>query len=57
MFTLAATLPNTLGRFVTVANPQATAVIDTLLINLSNFQASCPTCINPVGLDNIVVVK
>jgi hypothetical protein len=44
---------NTFGNFVTVANAQAGASIDTLLIRLTNPAAPC--CSNPMGLDNIVI--
>jgi hypothetical protein len=52
---MAATLPNTFGTFVTVVNPAAAALIDTLVISLSN--PSAPCCSNPMGVDNIVVSK
>jgi hypothetical protein len=55
MFTMAATLPNTFGNFVTVVNPQAAAVIDTLVVNLTDTAAAC--CSNPMGVDNIAVSK
>ena len=48
VFTLANTLPNTFGDFATVVNPQASAVIDTLVISLTNG-------VSAMGLDNIVV--
>jgi hypothetical protein len=54
-FTMAATLPNTFGNFVTVVNPAAAVMIDTLVISLSN--PSAPCCSNPMGVDNIVVSK
>jgi hypothetical protein len=49
VFTLTNTLPNTRGDFATVMNPQASAVIDTLLISLTD-------AVNAMGLDNIAVV-
>jgi hypothetical protein len=49
-FTLANTLPNTFGNFVTVMNPQAADMIDTLVINLAN-----PRTGNPMGIDNIAL--
>jgi hypothetical protein len=55
MFTMTATLPNTFGNFVTVVNPQAAAVIDTLVVNLTDTAAAC--CSNPMGVDNIAVSK
>jgi hypothetical protein len=54
-FTMAATLPNTFGNFLTVLNPQAADLIDTLVISLSNPAAPC--CANPMGVDNIAVSK
>lgn len=53
IFTLAATLPNTFGNFVTITNAQPTAMIDTLTISLSNASPSC--CANPMGVDNIAL--
>jgi hypothetical protein len=41
--------------FATVMNPESTAVIDTLLITLTNAAAAC--CNNPMGLDNIVISR
>ena len=55
IFAITGTVPNTFGEFETVANPQPTAVIDTLLIRLTNPATAC--CSNPVGLDNIVLVR
>jgi hypothetical protein len=46
---------NTFGNFATVANAQANASIDTLLIHLTNPAAPC--CGNPMGLDNIVITR
>jgi hypothetical protein len=48
VFTLANTLPNTFGDFATVVNPQASAVIDTLVISLTDG-------VSAMGLDNIVL--
>jgi hypothetical protein len=48
VFTLANTLPNTFGNFATVVNPQAAAVIDTLVIRLTD-------AVSAMGLDNIVL--
>jgi hypothetical protein len=48
VFTLANTLPNTFGNFVTVVNPQASAVIDTLVITLTDGGSA-------MGLDNVVI--
>jgi hypothetical protein len=52
-FAVTGTVPNTFGNFVTVANPNSTALIDTLLIRLSN--PATPCCSNPVGFDNVVL--
>jgi len=48
VFTIANTLPNTFGKFATVVNPQAAAVIDTLVISLTD-------AVSAMGLDNIVL--
>jgi hypothetical protein len=53
VFTVADVLPNPMGAFVTVPNPHATDVIDTLLISVTSPAAPC--CPNPVGIDNIKV--
>jgi hypothetical protein len=55
VFSVTGTVPNTFGNFATITNPNLTAVIDTLLIRLSN--PATPCCSNPVGLDNIVLVR
>jgi hypothetical protein len=55
VFTIADTLPNTFGAFRTVANSHAADLIDTLIIELTNSTPAC--CNNPMGLDNIVVVR
>ena len=52
VFTIAGTVPNTFGGFETV-NVNSIQLIDTLLITLSNPATEC--CLNPVGLDNIVL--
>ena len=52
VFTLDEQLPNTFGKFRTVASSSA-APIDTLRISLTNNAAPC--CSNPMGLDNIVL--
>jgi hypothetical protein len=46
---------NNYGNFITVANPDSAAVIDTLSIVLTNAAAGC--CDNPMGLDNIVLTR
>lgn len=58
--TLADTVPNTFGDFVTVANPSPSTVIDTLSIRLTNAPpAACASftgpCSNPMGVDTIVL--
>lgn len=55
VFSVTGTEPNTFGNFVTVANPQSAALIDTLSITLSNPVTDC--CDNSMGLDNIVLVR
>ena len=55
VFTLAGTVPNTFGGFATVTNSTPTATVDALLIRLTNPGTAC--CSNPVGLDNIVLVR
>jgi len=55
VFTLRDVQGNTFGRFATVANPHAAAPADALRIRLTNPAAPC--CTNPVGLDNIRVVR
>jgi hypothetical protein len=49
-FTIANTLPNTSGDFATVVNPQATAVIDTLVISLID-------AVSAMGVDNIILAR
>ena len=53
VFTVTNTIPNTFGQFRTVVNPEATDVIDTLSIALTN--AAAPCCGNPMGFDTIVL--
>jgi Carboxypeptidase regulatory-like domain len=55
VFTLSNTLGNTFGNFATVVNPQSTALIDALSIQLTN--AAAPCCDNPIGIDNISVSR
>jgi len=55
VFTSTDTLPNTFGTFRTVSSPNAAAVIDTLSILLTNSAAPC--CLNPMGLDTIIVTQ
>lgn len=46
---------NTFGHFATINNTRPTASIDALRIRLTN--PSAPCCANPMGLDNIRVVR
>jgi hypothetical protein len=55
VFTLKETVPNTFGRFRTVANPNPALVVDTISIVLTNTAAQC--CANPMGLDTIVLTR
>lgn len=51
VFTLTDTIPNTFGQFRTVSNPNGSAAIDTLRIELTN---APPCCVNPMGIDTLV---
>jgi len=53
VFTVQGTQPNTAGNFATVTNPYASAIVDTVVIRLSNPFVEC--CPNPMGLDNIAL--
>ena len=57
VFTSVCTVPNTFGNFATVANPDATLAVDTVVISVTNPAPNCPPICggNPVGIDNIVV--
>ena len=61
VFQLSATQPITHGLFVAVSNPQPKAIIDTLIIRLTNpCEAGIQTNdghvgTNPVGLDNVAL--
>jgi hypothetical protein len=55
LFTIANVQGNTYGQFATVVNPQPSAAIDTLTIRLTN--AAAPCCSNPMGLDEIRVIR
>jgi hypothetical protein len=55
VFSASDTQPNTFGAFVTVANPHAASSVDVLRIRLTNPVPPC--CPNPMGLDNIRVVR
>lgn len=54
-FSVTAELPNPTGSFRQVLNGSPTLPIDALSITLTNAAATC--CRNPVGLDNIVVIR
>jgi len=53
VFTVTATVPNIFGNVATVPSAFPLALIDTLLISVSNPATAC--CLNPVGIDNIVL--
>ena len=55
VFSLRSTEGNTFGDFATVSNPHLDALIDALVIQLSNPAATC--CDNPTGLDNIALAQ
>lgn len=55
VFTLTGTVPNTFGKFKTVANPNPSQIVDAVSIVLTNTAAAC--CTNPMGLDTIVVTR
>jgi hypothetical protein len=48
---------NTFGNFVRVANPQSSAPIDTLLIHLTNTLPNTCCGSNPMGIDNVVILR
>jgi hypothetical protein len=52
VFTVTDTQGNTFGNFVTVANPQSSVFVDSLVIRLTNDPGAGP---NPMGIDNIRV--
>jgi hypothetical protein len=52
VFSASGTVPNTFGNFATVANPNAAALIDTLVIELTDGMSQ-----NPMGLDNLRLIK
>jgi hypothetical protein len=52
VFTMTDKVPNTFGAFRTVSNPQPAAVIDKLIIQLTNASPAC--CGNPMGVDNLM---
>lgn len=56
-FTLQGTVPNTLGRFATVPNPNRAVRIDALVIRLTNAVpgGGGSNSSNPMGLDNLVL--
>ena len=55
VFTAGDTVPHTFGNFATVSNPHPTALIDTLRIRITNPPTAC--CANPVGIDNLLLVR
>ena len=48
---------NTFGDFATVLNQSSAIIIDALEITLVNPAGGCPTCINPMGLDTVVLLE
>src|SRR5260370_33248469 len=54
-FVLTGELPHTFGNFMTVTNPNASTVIDKLIIKLTDASFAC--CGNPMGVDNIALVR
>ena len=54
-FIVSGTVPNTFGRFATVASPGPPAWINLLTIRVSNPETPC--CPNPAGLDTIVLKR
>ncbi|MEN3339640.1 MAG: hypothetical protein V7647_3316 [Acidobacteriota bacterium] len=55
LFTIAKVQGNTYGNFATVVNPQPSVLVDTLRIRLTN--AAAPCCSNPMGLDELRVIR
>ena len=55
LFTIAKVQGNTYGDFATIVNPQPSTPIDTLTIRLTN--AAAPCCSNPLGVDEIRVIR
>src|SRR5687768_15675856 len=52
VFTTSGTVPNTFGKFKTVASPDSSSPIDLLKIALTNAAPAC--CGNPMGVDNLI---
>jgi len=48
-------VPNPMGGFTTVDNPDAATLVDSVEITLTGLKTAC--CDNHIGLDNIVVEK
>lgn len=57
VYTETGLVPNTLGNYATVANPQAATPVDAVFITVTNpATSSCIGCPgNPVGIDDIVL--
>jgi len=55
VFSMQGVVGNTFGNFATVSNPHGATAVETLRIRLTNPAAPC--CGNPVGLDNIRVMR
>ena len=54
VFTVSGVVPNPMGNFLMVMNPDSTLSIDALMVALTTSTPSC--CDNFVGLDNIALV-
>jgi len=57
VFVITDALPNTFGNFRTVLSQHSADAINRLSITLTNAAAGCPTCLNPMGLDSIVLTS
>jgi hypothetical protein len=54
-FVLEGEVPHTFGNFMTVTNPNASTVVDKLIIKLTDASFAC--CGNPMGVDNVALVR
>ena len=55
VYSVSQTRSNTFGAYVEVENPEASRVIDTLIIRVSN--PAPPGRTNPVGIDTLTVMR